>query len=111
MQLIPASQVHLPARKVHNHHVGQHAKDWLVKDPCSCDVHVCNVTQGDNGWQASARAEKSQFAGFGVAPDRDSLKPVPAQLQIDQPSMPLPHLPSEAAAESPSPVGHKLVCH
>lgn len=60
--------------------------------------------------QASGKAEKSQFAGFGITPERSSLRALPAQLQLDRPSVPLPHLPSEAASESPSPAGRKQVC-
>ena len=59
----------------------------------------------------SGGTEKSQFAGFGVAPERDALRAVPAQLQLDQPSMPLSHLPSEAASGSTSPAARKQVCH
>lgn len=67
--------------------------------------------QEGTGRQVSGRAEKDQFAGFGVAPDRPALRAVPAQLQLDQPSMPLSHLPSEAASESTSPAARKQVCH
>ena len=61
--------------------------------------------------EAGGRAEKSQFAGFGVAPERDALRAVPAHFQLDQASVPAPHLASQAASESPSPVGRKQVCH
>ena len=67
--------------------------------------------QDGSSRQASGRAERSQFAGFGVAPERDALRAVSAHMELDQPSMPLPHLPSEPASESPSPAGRKQVCH
>lgn len=57
----------------------------------------------------SARKNESQFAGFGVAPEGRALKPLPAQLQLDQPSAPSPDIPPEGMSDSVSPAGRKQV--
>ena len=73
---------------------------------------MCVTTQDvGSGRQGTARAGKSQFAGFGVAPEREALRGGPPQLRLDPHSMPMPRSPSEPASDSPLPVGRKQVCH
>lgn len=82
----------------------------LTQPNITCNLMYNNMQEGSSR-HVSGRAEKSQFAGFGVAQERDALRAVPAQLRLDQPFLALPHLPSEAASESPSPADRKQVCY
>ena len=63
----------------------------------------------DTSRPGRAVGDTGQFAGFGVAPDRGSLRPLPTKLQVDDLSAGSPQVLPEASSNAASPIGHKQV--